>query len=144
MTIRQRCEQVRRRSWPRPGGNAVPPVGCLAKRSAISRHSVRTVHLAPFVVEAIRPYRVPRGNDGATLHSLRDFCASVLIAQGESIKGVQRALGHSKPSTTLNHYVHLWEAAEDTTRDAVTAGMAGIATPPQTALNVPSAIEIAA
>ncbi|WP_329348412.1 site-specific integrase [Streptomyces sp. NBC_01261] len=67
--------------------------------------------------------RVP---EGASLHSLRDFYASVLIAHGESIKVVQRALGHAKPSTTLDTYVHLWEAAEDTTRDAVTEGMASI------------------
>lgn len=31
---------------------------------------------------------------------------------------VQRALGHSKPTTTLNTYAHLWPTAEDRTRKA--------------------------
>ena len=31
---------------------------------------------------------------------------------------VQRSLGHSKATTTLNTYAHLWPTAEDRTRKA--------------------------
>jgi hypothetical protein len=31
---------------------------------------------------------------------------------------VQRALGHAKPTTTLETYSHLWPSAEDKTRKA--------------------------
>lgn len=60
--------------------------------------------------------RVP---DGASMHDLRHFYASVLIKNRESVKTVQRRLGHSKPSITLDTYTHLWPDDEDTTRAAV-------------------------
>ena len=43
-----------------------------------------------------------------TLHDLRHFYASGLIASGCNVVTVQRALGHAKPTTTLNTYSHLW------------------------------------
>lgn len=62
--------------------------------------------------------RVP---DGATMHDLRHFYASLLIKHGESVKTVQKRLGHAQPSITLNTYTHLWPDEEDTTRAAVEA-----------------------
>lgn len=53
-----------------------------------------------------------------TLHTLRHFYASALIAAGCDVVTVQRALGHSKATTTLNTYAHLWPSAEDRTRAA--------------------------
>ncbi|MCK3768550.1 site-specific integrase [Microbacterium aerolatum] len=53
-----------------------------------------------------------------TLHSLRHTFASNLIASGCDVVTVQRALGHSQPSITLNVYSHLWPSAEDKTRTA--------------------------
>lgn len=53
-----------------------------------------------------------------TLHSLRHFYASALIAAGCDVVTVQRALGHAQPSITLNTYSHLWNTAEDRTRAA--------------------------
>jgi integrase len=52
------------------------------------------------------------------LHDLRHFYASGLIAAGCDVVTVQRALGHSTASTTLNTYSHLWPTAEDRTRVA--------------------------
>lgn len=52
------------------------------------------------------------------LHDLRHYYASGLIAEGCDVVTVQRALGHSKPTTTLNTYAHLWPTAEDRTRKA--------------------------
>jgi integrase len=53
-----------------------------------------------------------------TLHDLRHFCASGLVAAGCDVVTVQRALGHAKATTTLNTYAHLWPSAEDRTRQA--------------------------
>lgn len=59
---------------------------------------------------------------GFTLHDLRHYFASGLIAAGCDVVTVQRALGHSKPSITLDTYSHLWPTAEDRTR-AASGGM---------------------
>ncbi|MCT9107922.1 site-specific integrase [Streptomyces mirabilis] len=64
------------------------------------------------------PVRVP---EGASMHDLRHFYASALIKNRESVKTVQRRLGHSKPSITLDIYTHLWPDDEDTTRAAIEA-----------------------
>lgn len=58
------------------------------------------------------------GVPGVTLHSLRHFYASGLIAAGCDVVTVQRALGHAKASTTLETYSHLWPSGEDRTRKA--------------------------
>lgn len=55
---------------------------------------------------------------GVTLHDLRHFYASALIAAGCDVVTVQRALGHARATTTLNTYAHLWTTAEDRTRQA--------------------------
>ncbi len=64
------------------------------------------------------------GVDGVTLHDLRHFYASGLIAAGCDVVTAQRALGHAKAITTLNTYAHLWPTAEDRTRQAATELMA--------------------
>jgi integrase len=58
------------------------------------------------------------GVTGVTLHDLRHYYASGLIAAGCDVVTVQRALGHAKATTTLNTYAHLWRTAEDRTRTA--------------------------
>lgn len=58
------------------------------------------------------------GWSGFTLHSLRHFYASGLIAAGCDGVTVQRDLGHSLPSITLNTYSHLWPFTEDRTTRA--------------------------
>ena len=62
-----------------------------------------------------------------TLHDLRHFYASGLIAAGCDVVTVQRALGHAKATTTLNTYAHLWPTAEDRTRQAA-SGLFAVAT----------------
>ena len=64
--------------------------------------------------------------DHITLHALRHTFASNLIAAGCDVVTVQRALGHSTPSITLNVYSHLWPTAEDKTRAATAGFMAEI------------------
>jgi integrase len=58
------------------------------------------------------------------LHDLRHFYASGLIAAGCDVVTVQRALGHSKATTTPDTYAHLWPTAEDRTRKASAALLA--------------------
>ncbi|MEV8037637.1 tyrosine-type recombinase/integrase [Streptomyces sp. NPDC086182] len=70
-----------------------------------------------------RDERVPVGT---TLHDLRHYYASLLIKHRESVKTVQKRLGHSKPSITLDTYTHLWMEDEDTTRAAVEAALGDV------------------
>ena len=56
--------------------------------------------------------------DEYTLHDLRHFFASALIAAGCDVVTVQRALGHQSATITLGVYSHLWPTAEDRTRSA--------------------------
>jgi integrase len=57
--------------------------------------------------------------DGVTFHDLRHYYASLLIRHGESVKAVQRRLGHKSAVETLDTYSHLWPDSEDRTREAV-------------------------
>ena len=59
--------------------------------------------------------------DGVTLHDLRHFFASGLIAAGCDVVTDQHALGHAKASTTVNTYSHHWPSGEARTRAAVEA-----------------------
>ncbi|MEJ7649410.1 MAG: site-specific integrase [Nakamurella sp.] len=61
-----------------------------------------------------------------TLHDLRHFYASGLIAAGCDVVTVQRALGHSSATVTLSTYAHLWPTAEDRTRVASAGLMAAV------------------
>lgn len=65
-------------------------------------------------------------DDEITLHTLRHTFASNLIASGCDVVTVQRALGHSQPSITLNVYSHLWPSAEDKTRSATATFMGNV------------------
>jgi integrase len=56
---------------------------------------------------------------GTGFHDLRHFYASLLIRHGESVKTVQRRLGHATAAETLDTYAHLWPDSDDRTRDAI-------------------------
>ncbi|WP_168706493.1 tyrosine-type recombinase/integrase [Gordonia paraffinivorans] len=58
---------------------------------------------------------------GYTIHHLRHYYASGLIAAGCDVVTVQRAMGHQDATTTLRVYSHLWPRAEDRTRRASAA-----------------------
>ena len=67
-----------------------------------------------------RKARSAAGVDSLRLHDLRHYFASGLIHAGCDVVTVQRALGHSSATITLNTYSHLWPKAEDRTRKAST------------------------
>ena len=56
---------------------------------------------------------------GTGFHELRHFYASLLIRHGESVKTVQRRLGHATAAETLDTYAHLWPDSDDRTREAI-------------------------
>ncbi len=62
--------------------------------------------------------------DEVTMHDLRHFYASLLIAQGQSVKVVQQRLGHRSAVETLDTYGHLWPDSEEDTITAVDAALA--------------------
>jgi integrase len=62
--------------------------------------------------------------EGFTLHDLRHYYASGLIAAGCDVVTVQHALGHSSSTIALKTCSHLWPKAEDRTRNAAEGLMA--------------------
>ncbi|HEY3546259.1 MAG TPA: site-specific integrase [Propionicimonas sp.] len=96
--------------------------------------ALRATGVSKEAAAALRAQKIP---DGATLHALRHTFASALIADGCDVVTVQRALGHSSPSITLNVYSHLWPSAEDRTRSASAAFMASVLTTSADSLRTP-------
>jgi integrase len=57
---------------------------------------------------------------------LRHFYASLLIRKGESVKVIQKRLGHQSAVLTLDTYGHLWPDTEEATRVAVDEAFRGL------------------
>jgi len=57
--------------------------------------------------------------EGLTVHSLRHTYASVAIAGGADVKTLQKAMGHSSASITLDVYADLWPDRLDDVADAI-------------------------
>lgn len=61
-----------------------------------------------------------------TMHDLRHHDASLLIAQGQSVKVVQNRLGHRSAVETLDTDGHLWPDSDADTMAAVDSALAAI------------------
>ena len=59
------------------------------------------------------------GINGLRYHALRHSFASMLSAEGCSVKAVQHALGHASAATTLNLYAQMWPGDDDRVRQVV-------------------------
>lgn len=83
-----------------------------------------------------RWWRIVRAHIGIDnrLHDLRHFYASGLISAGCDVVTVQRAMGHSTASVTLDTYGHLWPDASDRTRTAAAGLIKQAFNPPADAL----------
>ena len=85
-----------------------------------------------FFKPALRAAGLP---EALRLYDLRHTCASLLIAQGASVKAVQAQLGHATASITLDVYGHLFpselEALADRLEQARTVALAGRARTPR-------------
>lgn len=64
------------------------------------------------------------GLSGLTPHDLRHTAASLAIASGASVKGVQRMLGHQDAAMTLNVYASLFEDDLDAVSERLDAAIA--------------------
>jgi len=67
------------------------------------------------------------GLPGLTPHDLRHTAASLAIASGASVKGVQRMLGHKDAAMTLNVYASLFEDDLDLVSERLDAAIASAA-----------------
>lgn len=81
-----------------------------------------TDECGPWIIQrAIRAIR--GGIDGLpakfSVHDLRHYFASLLIAEGADIKTVQARMRHASARTTLDRYGHLWPDADESTRTMV-------------------------
>lgn len=81
----------------RPGGSGVHRA---TGRAAAGAEVVAGI-FKPAAVQAGLPHRL-------RFHNLRHTCASLLIAQGASVKAVQAQLGHASATVTLDRYGHLF------------------------------------
>jgi integrase len=57
------------------------------------------------------------GVTGVSLHTLRHFSASMLIASGRDVQTIAGRLGHSDASTTLRVYAHMVEGRDQDAAD---------------------------
>lgn len=57
------------------------------------------------------------------LYSMRHTGASLLIASGATVREVSARLGHSRTSTTLDRYTHLFQKAAQHTTDMMTSAL---------------------
>lgn len=58
-------------------------------------------------------FLVDNGMDEIRLHDLRHTCASLLLANGVSMKEIQEWLGHSSYNTTANIYAHVDSSSKE-------------------------------
>jgi integrase len=74
---------------------------------------------------------------GFRYHDLRDYLASLLIANGADVKTVQARLRHGSATTTLNTYSHLWPDKDESTKaivdSVINARLEGLADSSRTA-----------
>jgi integrase len=64
------------------------------------------------------------GLEGLVPHELRHTAASLAIASGASVKGVQSMLGHASAAMTLDRYGHLFGGELDAVADRMDAARA--------------------
>jgi site-specific recombinase XerC len=87
-----------------PGRAAARP-----RRSGVYRPAGGPLREQKFVAGIFKPAAARAGlPQRLRFHDLRHTCASLLIAQGASVKAVQAQLGHASATVTLDHYGHLF------------------------------------
>ncbi|GAA1251737.1 hypothetical protein GCM10009609_13830 [Pseudonocardia aurantiaca] len=118
---RSRCRRLRASPSPlRPRCGS-----CRATRTVVGTpkdHERREVPVPTFLVDELATHVFDAAAERAgvgdvTPHGLRHTAASLAIAAGATVVLVQRMLGHSSPSVTLNVYSHLFADDLDTVAD---------------------------
>ena len=72
-----------------------------------------------YVSHAFTKFLKKNGLRVIRLHDLRHSCASLLLAQGISMKQIQEWLGHSNFNTTANTYAHLDKSSMNESANAI-------------------------
>ena len=76
-----------------------------------------------YLTEYFPKYIAKHGMPKMRFHDLRHSCASLLLANGVSLKQIQEWLGHSDFSTTANIYAHLDYRSKISSAQAMEQGM---------------------
>ena len=69
-----------------------------------------------------------QGLQDVTLHTLRHFSASMLVASGRDVRTIAGRLGHSDATTTLRVYAHMVEGRDQDAADFLGSLIAGEST----------------
>ncbi|MFQ6396601.1 tyrosine-type recombinase/integrase [Nocardia sp. KC 131] len=89
------------RSWATPSGNVGVAIPALRVRAHVLKKH-RHLRLWNGAAKAA-------GLKGLTPHEMRHTAASLAVSQGASVLGLQRMLGHDRPSATLDFYADLFD-----------------------------------
>ena len=76
-----------------------------------------------YLTNSFPAFVVKNGMRRIRFHDLRHSCASLLLANGVSLKHIQEWLGHSDFSTTANIYAHLDYQSKITSAEAILGGL---------------------
>ena len=76
-----------------------------------------------YLTNSFPAFAVKNGMRRIRFHDLRHSCASLLLANGVSLKHIQEWLGHSDFSTTANIYAHLDYQSKITSAEAILGGL---------------------
>lgn len=76
-----------------------------------------------YLTNSFPAFVVKNGMRRIRFHDLRHSCASLLLANGVSLKHIQEWLGHSDFSTTANIYAHLDYQSKITSAEAILDGL---------------------
>lgn len=87
-----------------------------------------------FTRRAWRPAVAAAGLGGLTPHELRHTAASLAVASGATVKGVQRMLGHASAAMTLDVYAGLFDDELDAVADRMDAARATASRRPESAV----------
>jgi integrase len=106
-----REHRSRAETWAKQAGVTISPTGYVLTFDPSGAEPMKPDSLG----QALGRLCQHEGIEGLTLHSLRHFSASMLIASGRDVRTIAGRLGHSHASTTLRVYAPMVEGRD---RDA--------------------------
>jgi integrase len=108
-----RQHRARAEAWAKQAGVTLSPTGYALTFDLSGAEPMKPDSLG----QALGRLCQHEGIEGLTLHSLRHFSASMLIASGRDVRTVAGRLGHSDASTTLRVYAHMIEGRDQDAAD---------------------------
>jgi integrase len=108
-----REHRARAASWAAEAGTELVPDAHVLAFDPRGKEPMRPDSLG----QAFARLCVKEGVEGVTLHSLRHFSASMLIASGRDVRTIAGRLGHADASTTLRVYAHMVDGRDQDAAD---------------------------